>query len=103
MKQRARRNSAQKAKNKTTDNRADNAPMGLDPEMKAKLMAEAKAPWRTLRRGVYVALGASAGLGLATMAMRSAAGGEVPANDLLIQIGAVGTFGTLLALDRNRG
>jgi hypothetical protein len=49
-----------------------------------------------------VALAASATIGLATMAMRSAAGGEVPSVDLLIQLGAFGLFGGLLWFDRNR-
>ena len=74
----------------------------LDPELKARLLQEARTPWRGLRRGLWVALAASAAVGLATMAMRSAAGGEVVANDLLIQIGALGLFGGLLWVDRNK-
>ena len=74
----------------------------LDPELKARLLQEARTPWRGLRRGLWVALAASAAVGLATMAMRSAAGGEVVANDLLIQIAALGLFGGLLWVDRNK-
>jgi hypothetical protein len=77
-------------------------PRSLDPALKARLLQEARTPWRGLRRGLWLALGASASIGLATMAMRSAAGGEVASVDLLIQIGAFGLFGGLLWFDRNR-
>jgi hypothetical protein len=78
-------------------------PKSLDPALKARLLQEARTPWRGLRRGLWLALGASAAIGLATMAMRSAAGGEVASVDLLIQLGACGLFGGLLWFDRNRG
>ena len=74
----------------------------IDPDLRARLLQEARTPWRGLRRGLWVALAASAAVGLATMAMRSAAGGEVPSVDLLIQLGAFGLFGGLLWFDRNR-
>lgn len=74
----------------------------IDPELKARLLQEARTPWRGLRRGLWVALTASAAVGLATMAMRSAAGGELASTDLLIQLGALGLFGGLLWFDRNR-
>ncbi len=74
----------------------------MDPELRARLLQEARTPWRGLRRGLWVALAASGAIGLATMAMRSAAGGEVAVDDLLIQVGAVALFGGLLWFDRNR-
>ena len=74
----------------------------LDPELRARLLREAKTPWRGLRRGVWVALAASAAVGLATMAMRGAAGSEVASTDWLIQISAVVIFAALLWFDRNR-
>ncbi len=74
----------------------------LDPAMKAKLMQEMRTPWRSLRRALWVALLASAGLGLATMAMRAAAGDGVPSSDWLIQVGALLLCGSLLWFDRNR-
>ena len=82
-------------------------PMGskrapIDPELRARLLQEARTPWRGLRRGLWVALAASGVVGLATMAMRAAAGGEVASADLLIQLGAVVLFGGLLWFDRNR-
>lgn len=75
----------------------------LDPALKARLLQEARTPWRGLRRGLWVALAASAAVGLATMAMRAAAGGDVASIDLLIQVGALVLFGGLLGFDRNRG
>lgn len=70
--------------------------------MRQRLLTELRTPWRGLRRGLWLALTASAGLGLATMALRLSAGGEVPAGDLLIQSGALLGCGLLLWFDRNR-
>ncbi len=75
----------------------------LDPELRRRLLAEARTPWRGLRRAVWFALVASAGLGLATMALRASAGSEVASGDLLIQVGALSLFAALLWFDRNRG
>jgi Low psii accumulation1 / Rep27 len=72
----------------------------LDPALKARLLQEARTPWRGLRRALWLAFTASAGLGLATMAMRASAGDAVAGSDLLIQLGALGLFGTLLWRDR---
>jgi hypothetical protein len=74
----------------------------LDPEQRRRLLQEIRTPWRGLRRGLWTALTASAALGLATMAMRTAAGGEVPSTDLLIQSTALIVCGSLLWFDRNR-
>jgi hypothetical protein len=77
-------------------------PDSIDPALKARLLQEARTPWRGLRRGLWVALAASGALGLATMAMRLASGADVASTDLLIQVGALGLFGSLFWLDRNR-
>jgi hypothetical protein len=77
-------------------------PPGIDPELRARLLQEARTPWRGLRRGLWVALLASGLVGMATMAMRLASGAELASTDLLIQIGAVVLFGGLLWFDRNR-
>ena len=74
----------------------------LDPELRRRLLTEARTPWRSLRRALWFALVASAALGLATMAMRGAAGGEVASTDLLIQVAALAVCGGLLWFDRNR-
>ncbi len=73
----------------------------LDPELRQRLLQEARTPWRGLRRALWVALVASAAIGLATMAMRAAAGGDVAASDLGIQLAALAVFAGLLWWDRN--
>jgi hypothetical protein len=77
-------------------------PSSIDPELRARLLQEARTPWRGLRRGLWFALTASAALGLATMAMRSAGGMEVASLDLLIQVSALIGCSALLWFDRNR-
>ncbi|MCP9775273.1 DUF3493 domain-containing protein [Cyanobium sp. HWJ4-Hawea] len=77
-------------------------PPDLDPELRARLLQEVRTPWRGLRRGIWFALVASAGLGLATMAMRFSSGELVPSTDWIIQVGALVLFGGLLWFDRNR-
>jgi len=74
----------------------------LDPALRQRLLSELQSPWRGLRRLLWLALTASAGIGLATMALRLAAGSEVAAADLLIQVGALIICSLLLWLDRNR-
>ena len=73
----------------------------LDPALRARLLQEAKTPWRGLRRGLWLAFTASAAVGLATMTMRASAGDSVALSDLGIQIGALVLFGGLLWRDRN--
>jgi len=74
----------------------------LDPALRQRLLQEARTPWRGLRRALWLALTASAGLGLATMSMRLSAGDAVASSDLLIQFTALALFGGLLWFDRNR-
>ena len=73
----------------------------IDPALKARLLQEAKTPWRGLRRGLWLAFTASAAVGLATMAMRASVGDAVALSDLGIQLGALLLFGGLLWRDRN--
>ncbi len=75
-------------------------PTSLDPELRERLLAEAKAPWKGLRRALWFALTASGAIGLAVMVMRSSAGSEVASGDLLIQLVAFIGFGLLLWRDR---
>jgi len=51
---------------------------------------------------LWLALTASAGLGLATMSMRLSAGNPVASADLLIQLAGLAVFGGLLWFDRNQ-
>ena len=76
--------------------------LDLDPELRRRLLLEARTPWRGLRRALWFALLASAGLGLVTMALRLSAGSEVASSDLLIQSLAVLVCAGLLWWDRNR-
>ena len=80
-----------------------NTPSSLDPELRQRLLEEARTPWRGLRRALWLAFTASAGLGLMTMAMRSASGSGLEPSDLLIQVAALAIFGSLLWFDRPRG
>jgi len=82
---------------------ATQGPPPLDPQLRERLLAEARAPWRGLRRGLWFALFASAAVGLATMAMRGASGYTVPSSDWLIQVIALVVCGGLLWFDRQRG
>jgi hypothetical protein len=77
-------------------------PTPLDPQLRERLLAEARSPWRGLRRGLWFALFASAAVGLATMTMRGASGETVPSSDWLIQVIAFGVCGGLLWFDRQR-
>ena len=89
---------AAESKRSTTARR----PAPLDPQLRERLLAEARSPWRGLRRGLWVALFASAAVGLATMAMRGASGESVPSSDWLIQVTALAICGALLWFDRQR-
>ena len=75
----------------------------LDPALRERLLKESQTPWRGLRRLLWFALFASAGLGLFTMAFRVSAGESVDLADLGIQGGALLLFSSLLWFDRERG
>ncbi len=79
-------------------------PQGMSPEKYARLRAEAKAPYRGLRRVVYLTAGASAAIGAFIMITQGLAGRatEDLGQNLLIQFGVLGTVGLLLWLE-NRG
>ena len=74
----------------------------IDPELKKKLLKETQAPFKGLRRVVWIAFSGSAFLGLLIMLSRISSGTELQLNNLLIQIGACVIFPTLLFLDRNK-
>ena len=74
----------------------------LDPAVQARLLRELKTPWRGLRRALWLALAASGGIGLATMALRLSSGQDVGSVDLLIQVAALVLFAGLLWFDRDR-
>ena len=74
----------------------------IDPELKKKLLKETQAPFKGLRRILWIAFSGSAILGLLIMLSRIASGNEVQQINLLIQLGACLIFPTLLFLDRNK-
>ena len=74
----------------------------IDPELKKKLLKETQAPFKGLRRILWVAFSGSAFLGLVIMLSKMASGSELPQNNILIQLGACILFPTLLFFDRNR-
>ncbi len=74
----------------------------IDPELKKKLLRESQAPFKGLRKILWIAFSGSAFLGLVIMISKISSGSEVQQNNLLIQIGACIVFPTLLFLDRNK-
>ena len=74
----------------------------IDPELKKKLLKESQSPFKGLRRILWIAFTGSAFLGLLIMLSKIASGGELPQNNLLIQLGACILFPTLLLFDRNK-
>ena len=74
----------------------------IDPELKKKLLNESQAPFKGLRRILWIAFSGSAFLGLLIMLSKIAGGSELQLNNLLIQLGASIIFPTLLFFDRNK-
>ena len=74
----------------------------IDPELKRKLLKESQAPFKGLRRVLWIAFTGSAFLGLFIMLSKMASGNEIQQKNLLIQIGASIIFPFLLFLDRNK-
>ena len=74
----------------------------LDPELKKRLLKESQAPFKGLRRILWIAFSGSAFLGLLIMVSKIASGSEFQQNNLLIQICACIVFPTLLFIDRNK-
>lgn len=57
--------------------RPDSPPSSLKPEQYARLRAEARAPYRGLRKVIYATAGASGAIGALIMFTRLIAGAEV--------------------------
>ena len=74
----------------------------IDPELKKKLLKESQAPFKGLRRILWIAFSGSAFLGLFIMLSKILSGNEIQGNNLLIQLGACLFFPFLLFLDRNQ-
>ena len=74
----------------------------IDPDLKKKLLKETQAPFKGLRRILWIAFSGSAFMGLFIMLSKIASGNELQQNNLLIQVGACILFPTLLILDKNK-
>jgi hypothetical protein len=74
----------------------------IDPKLKKKLLNESQAPFKGLRRILWLAFSGSAFLGLLIMLLRVASGFELQQNNLLIQLGACLIFPALLFWDRKK-
>ena len=74
----------------------------IDPELKKKLLRESQAPFKGLRRLLWIAFTGSAFLGLFIMISKIASGSEIQQNNLLIQLGACILFPFLLFIDRSK-
>ena len=74
----------------------------IDPKLKKKLLSESQAPFKGLRRILWIAFSGSAFLGLLIMLAKIANGSELQQNNLLIQLGACIIFPTLLFLDKTK-
>ncbi len=80
----------------------NNCTVNLDPKIRKKLLQESRNPFRGLRRIIWIALSASAGMGLLIMGIRSISGEIVPMNDVAIQLIAFFAFSTFIFLDRTK-
>ena len=74
----------------------------IDPKLREKLLKETQAPFKALRRILWIAFSGSAFLGLLIMLSRIASGTELQKNNLVIQLSACLIFPTLLFFDRNK-
>ena len=74
----------------------------IDPELKKKLLKETQTPFKGLRRILWIAFSGSAFLGLLIMLAKITSGGELPQNNILIQLAACILFPTLLFIDKNK-
>ena len=74
----------------------------IDPKLKKKLLKESQAPFKGLRKILWVAFSGSAFFGLLIMLSKIASGSELQQNNLFIQIGACILFPALLFHDRDK-
>ena len=74
----------------------------IDPELKKKLLKESQAPFKGLRKLLWIAFTGSAFLGLFIMLAKISNGNEIQQNNLLVQLGACTLFPFLLFLERDK-
>ncbi|NEO29896.1 MAG: DUF3493 domain-containing protein [Symploca sp. SIO3C6] len=80
-----------------------NNPRQLSPEKYARLKAEAKAPYRGLRKFIYFTFGASGFIGALIFLAQLAAGSDVTTAlpNLALQIGVVALMVWLFRIDKS--
>ena len=74
----------------------------LDPKLKKKLLKESQAPFKGLRKTLWIAFSGSAFLGLFIMLSKISTGSEVQQNNLLIQLCACVLFPSLFFFERDK-
>ena len=74
----------------------------IDPELKKKLLKESKAPFKGLRKVLWIAFTGSSFIGLFIMLSKIASGNDIQKNNLLIQLGACTLFPFLLFFESNK-
>ncbi|HBB35196.1 MAG TPA: DUF3493 domain-containing protein [Cyanobacteria bacterium UBA8803] len=89
----------------TSKNRKPNSktsPRGFSPEKYARLKAEAKAPYRGLRKFIYVTFGASGLIGAFVFLAQLAAGREIATAipNLALQMGIIALMVWLFRLEK---
>ena len=74
----------------------------IDPKLKKKLLKESQAPFKGLRKILWIAFSGSAFLGLFIMLSKISTGSEVQQNNLLIQLIACVLFPFLFFLEKDK-
>jgi Low psii accumulation1 / Rep27 len=74
---------------------------GIDPELRRRLLAETKSPYRGLRQFIYVSCVASGAIGGVVFFFKVVAGRDLQTNlpNLALQVGVVAVMVWLLRID----
>ena len=74
----------------------------IDPKLKKKLLKESQAPFKGIRKILWIAFSGSAFLGLFIMLSKISTGSEVQQNNLLIQLCACVLFPFLFFIEKDK-
>ncbi|MEM7772059.1 MAG: DUF3493 domain-containing protein [Cyanobacteria bacterium P01_E01_bin.6] len=93
---------SQSSKINSSSKRSGKPPAGVDPELYARLQAEAKAPYRGLRQFIYVAFGASGLIGafIFLAQLISGQGSQSLVGNFAIQVGVIALMVFLFRIDK---
>jgi Low psii accumulation1 / Rep27 len=74
---------------------------GIDPELRRRLLAETRSPYRGLRQFIYVSCAASGAIGGVVFFFKVVAGRDLQTNlpNLALQVGVVAVMVWLLRID----